>query len=196
MKPLMIATSNAHKVEEFCRMLEPLGYEIQSLLDYQDSFDIEETGTTFQENALIKARTVYEKLHIPVISDDSGLAVNAMNGAPGIYSARFMGYDCDYDIKNQAIIDAVAQSQDKGAQYVCAIAYVEENGLEHVFTGIVEGEITTEMMGTNGFGYDPIFYYPPYGTTLANVSEDQKNQVSHRYRALKQLMEYMEDKDS
>lgn len=193
MKPLMIATANAHKVEEFCRMLEPLGYEVHSLLDCEQSFEIAETGTTFQENALIKARTVYEKLHIPVISDDSGLAVNAMNGGPGIYSARFMGYDSDYNVKNQAIIDAVAQGDDKGAQYVCAIAFVEENGQEHVFTGTVEGEISSEMTGTNGFGYDPIFYYPPYGTTLADVSEEQKNQVSHRYRALKQLIAYMEE---
>lgn len=196
MKPLMIATANAHKVEEFRQMLEPLGFEIHSLLDFEKPFDIEETGTTFQENALIKARAVYEKLKIPVISDDSGLAVNAMDGAPGIYSARFMGYDCGYDKKNQAIMDAVAQSEDKGAQYVCAIAYVDDNGEDHIYTGILEGEIASEMIGTNGFGYDPIFYYPPYGTTLANVSEEKKNLVSHRYRALKQLMDDLKERSS
>lgn len=196
MKPLMIATANTHKVEEFRQMLEPLGFEVHSLLECSQPIDIEETGQTFQENALIKARTVYEQLHIPVISDDSGLAVNAMNGAPGIYSARFMGRDSDYALKNQAIMDTVAQADDKGAQYVCAIAYVDENGHEQVFTGTVEGTITTEMIGTNGFGYDPIFYYPPYGTTLANVSEEKKNQVSHRFRALQQLIAYLEESSS
>lgn len=196
MKPLMIATTNAHKVEEFRQMLEPLGYEIHSLLECSTKMDIEETGQTFQENALIKARTVYEQLHIPVISDDSGLAVNAMNGGPGIYSARFMGRDCDYATKNQAIMDVVARSDDKGAQFICAIAYVDANGHEEVFTGTVEGTIATEMKGSNGFGYDPIFYYPPYGTTLADVSEAKKNQVSHRSRALQQLIAYLKEPQS
>lgn len=196
MKPLMIATTNAHKVEEFRQMLEPLGYEIHSLLECSTKIDIEETGQTFQENALIKARTVYEQLHIPVISDDSGLAVNAMNGGPGIYSARFMGRDCDYATKNQAIMDVVARSDDKGAQFICAIAYVDANGHEEVFTGTVEGTIATEMKGSNGFGYDPIFYYPPYGTTLADVSEAKKNQVSHRSRALQQLIAYLKEPQS
>lgn len=196
MKPLMIATTNAHKVEEFRQMLEPLGYEIHSLLECPTKIDIEETGQTFQENALIKARTVYEQLHIPVISDDSGLAVNAMNGGPGIYSARFMGRDCDYATKNQAIMDVVARSDDKGAQFICAIAYVDANGHEEVFTGTVEGTIATEMKGSNGFGYDPIFYYPPYGTTLADVSEAKKNQVSHRSRALQQLIAYLKEPQS
>lgn len=191
MKPLMIATANAHKVAEFKQMLEPLGFEITSLLDLATPIDIEETGTTFEENALIKARTIYEQLHIPVISDDSGLAVNAMNGAPGVYSARFMGYDTSYDVKNNAIIDAVKQADDNGAQFVCAIAYVEQDGNEHVFTGVVEGLITDTIIGESGFGYDPIFYYPPFETTLANVSEAQKNSVSHRACALAKLIEYM-----
>lgn len=194
MKPLMIATSNAHKVTEFKQMLEPLGYEVKSLLDLKESIPIEETGTTFCENALIKARVIYERLHIAVVSDDSGLAVNALDGAPGIYSARYMGHDTSYEEKNQAIIAAVNQHQDRGAQFVCAIAYIEANGTEHVFTGVVEGEIAQASCGENGFGYDPIFYYPPYKTTLANVSEAMKNKVSHRGRALKKLVAFMEEK--
>lgn len=194
MKPLMIATANAHKVAEFKQMLEPLGYDIKSLLDLKEPIEIEETGTTFEENALIKARTIHECLHIPVISDDSGLAVNAMHGAPGVYSARFMGHDTSYEVKNKAIIEEVKKSEDKGAQFVCAIAYVEADGKEHVFTGVVEGTIAEEIIGAKGFGYDPIFYYPPFQTTLANVSEEQKNSVSHRARALAKLVAYMEGK--
>lgn len=177
-------------------MLEPFGYEVKSLLDLDDAIAIEENGATFQENALIKARAIHEKLQIAVVSDDSGLAVNAMNGAPGIYSARFMGEDNGYDVKNQAIIDEVNKHTDRGAQFICAMAYIEQDGSEHVFTGVVEGEIATEIIGEGGFGYDPIFYYPPYQTTLANVSEDQKHKVSHRGRALAQLIAYMEEHHS
>lgn len=192
MKEIMIATSNAHKVEEFKTMLEPLGYQVKSLLDLPDPIDIEETGTTFQENALIKAKTIQALLHTEVIADDSGLAVNALDGQPGIYSARFMGRDTSYDIKNQYIIDQCKNAADKGCQFVCAIAYVNKDGEEKVFTGIVEGIIAQRMEGAKGFGYDPIFYYPPYQTTLANVSEEKKNAISHRGRALAQLLAYLE----
>lgn len=193
MKQIMIATSNAHKVEEFKRMLQPYGYEVSSLLDLDEEIDIEENGTTFEENALIKAKTIYDKLHIEVIADDSGLAVNAMNGEPGIYSARFLGRDTSYDVKNQYIIDQVKDAQDKGAQFVCAIAYIDADGHENVFTGVVEGEIYDHIEGAKGFGYDPIFYYPPFKTTLANVSEDQKNDVSHRGKAIQMLLNYMKE---
>ncbi len=192
MKKILLATSNAHKAEEFKEMLEPLGYTVTSLLDFDEEFDIEETGTTFEENALIKAKTIHDKLGIEVIADDSGLMVNALDGAPGIYSARFMGKDTSYDIKNQYIIDQCKNAEDKRCQFVCAIAYVEENGESHVFTGIVEGIVAERIEGQKGFGYDPLFYYPPYKTTLANVSEDQKNAVSHRGRALKQFVEFIE----
>lgn len=190
----MIATANAHKVDEFKMMLEPLGYEVLSLLDMENPIDIEETGTTFEENALIKVRTLYEALHMPIISDDSGLAVNAMDGAPGVYSARFMGYDTPYQIKNQHIIDIVNKSDDRGAQYVCVIAYVDEIGNEYTFRGEVEGEIAHAQLGEHGFGYDPIFYYPPFHTTLANVDETKKNKISHRANALAKLIVFMEDK--
>ena len=192
MKKIMIATSNAHKVEEFKSMLEPLGYEVSSLLDLDEEIEIIENGTTFQENALIKAKTIQSKLHIPAIADDSGLAVNALHGEPGIYSARFMGRDTSYDIKNQYIIDEVKKADDKGCQYVCAIAYVSNDGDEQVFTGICEGIVAEEMIGNKGFGYDPLFYYPEYKTTLANVSEEKKNAISHRGIALRELIAYLE----
>lgn len=191
MKEILIATSNLHKVEEFKKMLEPLGYTIKSCLDLDEPVEIDETGTTFEENSLIKARTLHEMFHTAVMADDSGLAVDAMDGAPGVYSARFMGHDTSYTVKNNAIIEAV-KGKPRGAQFVCAIAYVEEDGTEHVFKGVVEGEIAETIIGEHGFGYDPIFYYPPYGTTLANVSDEMKNAISHRGRALKQCVEYLE----
>ena len=191
MKEILIATSNLHKVEEFKKMLEPLGYTIKSCLDLDEPVEIDETGTTFEENSLIKARTLHEMFHTAVMADDSGLAVDAMDGAPGVYSARFMGHDTSYTVKNNAILEAV-KGKPRGAQFVCAIAYVEEDGTEHVFKGVVEGEIAETIIGEHGFGYDPIFYYPPYGTTLANVSDEMKNAVSHRGRALKQCVEYLE----
>ena len=192
MKEIMIATSNAHKVEEFREMLEPLGIQVRSLLDLEEKVEIEETGTTFAENAMIKALNVHERLGIPVISDDSGLEVDAMDKAPGVYSARFLGYDTPYEEKNQYIMDQV-EGKTRTARYVCAIAYVEEDGARHVFTGVVEGEIADHARGEKGFGYDPIFYYPPYGATLAEVSEEKKNAISHRGRALAQLIAYMKE---
>ena len=192
MKEIMIATSNAHKVEEFREMLEPLGIQVRSLLDLEEKVEIEETGTTFAENAMIKALSVHERLGIPVISDDSGLEVDAMDKAPGVYSARFLGYDTPYEEKNQYIMDQV-KGKTRTARYVCAIAYVEEDGAGHVFTGVAEGEIADHARGEKGFGYDPIFYYPPYGATLAEVSEEKKNAISHRGRALAQLIAYMKE---
>ena len=192
MKEIMIATSNAHKVEEFREMLEPLGIQVRSLLEQEEKVEIEETGTTFAENAMIKALSVHERLGIPVISDDSGLEVDAMDKAPGVYSARFLGYDTPYEEKNQYIMDQV-KGKTRTARYVCAIAYVEEDGAGHVFTGVVEGEIADHARGEKGFGYDPIFYYPPYGATLAEVSEEKKNAISHRGRALAQLIAYMKE---
>lgn len=192
MKEIMIATSNAHKVEEFREMLEPLGFQVRSLLDLNEQIEIEETGTTFAENAMIKAETVHARLGIPVISDDSGLEVDAMDKAPGVYSARFLGYDTAYEVKNQFIMDQV-KGKARSARYVCAIAYVEKDGTAHVFTGVVEGEIADHARGDKGFGYDPIFYYPPYAATLAEVSEEQKNAISHRGRALAQLIAYMKE---
>lgn len=196
MKEIMIATSNAHKVEEFKHMLEPYGYEVKSLLDLDQEMEIEENGTTFEENALIKASAIHDLLGIEVIADDSGLAVNAMNGEPGVYSARFLGRDTSYDVKNQYIIDQCRHAEDKGAQFVCAIAYVKQDGSHKIYRGVVEGEIYDHIEGEKGFGYDPIFYYPPFHTTLANVSENQKNEVSHRGIALRMLVDDLKKGES
>ncbi len=192
MKTIWLATNNLHKLEEFQTMLKDKA-QVKCLKDLKEPVEIEETGTTFEENALIKARSLYHVLHEPVISDDSGLEVDAMNGMPGVYSARFMGEDTSYTIKNQAIIDAV-QGKQKTARYVCVIAYIDENGNEKTFRGTIEGEIHPVPLGNKGFGYDPIFYYPPFHTTLANVSEEMKNSVSHRGAALRLFLEELGEK--
>lgn len=186
MKKIWIATSNAHKVEEFQKML---GEDVQvcSLKDLDQEVEIVENGKTFEENALIKARSLYDVLHQPVISDDSGLEVDAMDKAPGVYSARWMGEDTSYDVKNAQIIKNV-EGKTRTARFVCVIAYIDENGKGHTYRGEVQGQINDKILGSNGFGYDPIFYYPEYGTTLANVSSEMKNKVSHRSRALEKFL--------
>lgn len=186
MKTIWIATKNKHKVEEFEKMLKDK-VQVKCLLDLEEPVEIIENGKTFEENALIKARQLYEHLHQPVISDDSGIEVDAMDKMPGVYSARWMGEDTSYEIKNQAIMDNV-KGKDRTARYVCVIAYIDENGKEAVYRGEVEGQIYDKAIGENGFGYDPIFYYPPYQTTLANVSDEMKNKISHRGKALELFM--------
>lgn len=192
MKTIWIATSNPHKVEEFQTMFEDK-VEVKCLKDLNQELDIVEDGKTFEENALIKARALYNVLHEPVISDDSGLEVDALDKQPGVHSARWMGEDTSYDIKNQAIIDAV-QGKDRSARFVCVIAFIDEEGNEYTYRGTIEGQINDEIVGNNGFGYDPIFYYPPFQTTTANVSEEMKNSVSHRGNALKAFMKDWGDK--
>lgn len=194
MKEILIATSNDHKVEEFKEMLEPLGYQVKSLKDLPEKIKIEETGKTFEENSMIKAMTLHQALGCAVMADDSGLMVDALDGAPGVYSARFMGEDTSYDIKNQYIIDAV-KGKERGAQFVCVISYVEKDGTATSYKGVVRGEINDCILGDKGFGYDPIFYYPPYQTTLANVNEEMKNAVSHRGIALRQCVEYLKGRE-
>ena len=194
MKEILIATSNSHKVEEFKEMLEPLGYQVRSLKDLPEKIEINETGKTFEENSMIKAMTLHQALGCAVMADDSGLMVDALDGAPGVYSARFMGEDTSYDLKNQYIIDAV-RGKERGAQFVCVISYVEKDGTATSYKGVVRGEINDCILGDKGFGYDPIFYYPPYHTTLANVSEEMKNAVSHRGIALRACVEYLKGRE-
>lgn len=193
MKTIWIATSNPHKVEEFQTMLGP-NVEVKSMKDLGQEVSIVEDGKTFEENALIKARALYKVIHQPVISDDSGLEVDALDKKPGVHSARWMGEDTPYTIKNQAIIDALKDKKDRSARFVCVIAYIDEDGKEYTYRGTIEGQINDKIVGVNGFGYDPIFYYPPFHTTTANVSEELKNSVSHRGNALKAFLADWGDK--
>lgn len=191
MKEVVIATSNSHKVDEFKAMLASLNIEVKSMLDLKINEEIEENGITFEENALIKARWLAKKLNCACIADDSGLEIDCLNKEPGIYSARYMGYDTSYVEKNLNLIKRCEGQIDRTCRFVCAIAICYPDGSEFVFRGTIEGRVAYEIKGENGFGYDPIFYYPPQHTTLANVDPFIKNKISHRYRALGLLLEHL-----
>lgn len=194
MKEIVVATTNKGKLKEISAMLEKLGIEVKSIKDVLGyNPDIEETGTTFTENAVIKAETVMNMIHMPTLADDSGLEVDALNKQPGIYSSRFMGEDTSYDIKNQWIIDAVKDKEDKTTRFVCAMALAIPDEETKTFLGTFEGKINDCIDGENGFGYDPIFYYPPLKKTSAVMTMEEKNKVSHRAKALKALYNYLEE---
>lgn len=194
MKEIIVASTNEGKIREIKAMLDQIGIEVKSLKDvFDEDIDIEENGQTFQENALIKAQTICDFIHKPVLADDSGLEVNALNGGPGIYSARFMGHDTSYDIKNQYIIDAV-KGKDRGARFVCAMALCIPNEEPILIEEYFNGEINDKIEGENGFGYDPIFYVPELHKTSAMLTLEEKNQYSHRAKALKKLYEILKNK--
>ena len=152
-----------------------------------------EDGTTFEENAIIKAKTIMEITGEIAIADDSGLEVDYLDGAPGIYSARFLGEDTSYDIKNNYIIDKLkdAKGKERSARFVCAVAAAFPDGQSKVIRGTMEGSIGYEIKGENGFGYDPIFYLPQYGKYSAELTSDEKNAISHRGEALRRIREVL-----
>lgn len=194
MKEIIVASTNEGKIREIKAMLDQIGIEVKSLKDvFDEDIDIEENGETFQANALIKAQTICDRIHKPVLADDSGLEVNALDGGPGIYSARFMGHDTSYDIKNQYIIDAV-KGKDRGARFVCAMALCIPGEEPILIEEYFNGEINDKIEGENGFGYDPIFYVPELQKTSASLTLEEKNQYSHRAKALKKLYEILKSK--
>ena len=186
---IVFATGNEGKMREVRLILQDLGFPVLSMKEAGVSLDIEENGTTFAENAMIKARAVWEKTGGIVLADDSGLLVDYLGGEPGVYSARYLGEDTSYEIKNQAIIDrlADAKEEERTARFVSAIAAVLPDGSELVTEGTVEGLIAHEPAGNGGFGYDPIFYLPEYGVTSAEIPIENKNEISHRGKALEAM---------
>lgn len=184
---IIMATSNENKVREVREMLEGSDLEIVSLKEAGISADIDENGTTFAENALIKARAIRDISKQIVMADDSGLVIDALGGEPGVYSARFMGEDTSYDIKNGEILRRLENvpEEDRSARFVCAIAIAYPEGREETFEGFFEGRIAHKAAGENGFGYDPIFYVPERGCTSAELSPEEKNSMSHRGKALR-----------
>ncbi len=186
---IIVATGNEGKMREVRLILADLGIEIISMKEAGASCEIEETGSSFAENAEIKAKAVWEQTGHIVLADDSGLVVDYLGGEPGIYSARYMGEDTSYEIKNQAIIDRVAEAkeEERKARFVSAIAAVLPDGTILHTEGTVEGEIAYQPAGTEGFGYDPIFYLPEYGMTSAQIPIEKKNEISHRGKALEAM---------
>ena len=186
MKKLIFATGNENKMKEIRMILGDLDYEILSMKEAGIDADIVEDGKTFEENAIIKAIAISKLSGCLVLADDSGLEVDYMDKMPGIYSARWMGEDTSYRIKNKAIIDKLEGVPDekRTARFVCAIAAAFPDGRVVTKRGTIEGIIGYEERGENGFGYDPIFFLPEYGKTTAELSPEEKNQISHRGRAL------------
>ena len=191
MTKIILASNNQNKVAEVKEILKDKNVEIVSLKEAGIDVDVEENGTTFEENALIKARAVCKMTGSVTMADDSGLEVDYLDKQPGVYSARFIGHDTSYDIKNKAIIDKLegVEGDARSARFVAAIAVVFPDGKEIVTRGTMEGLIAREPAGDNGFGYDPIVYLPEYGMTSAQLSPEEKNKISHRGKALKKMAE-------
>ena len=187
MKEIIVASTNQGKIKEIKAMLKDIDIEVLSMKDVlEQELEIEETGTTFKENALIKAQTIANIVNKPVLADDSGLEVDALDKQPGSYSARFLGADTSYNIKNQYIIDAL-KDKERTARFVCAMALVIPGQEPILIEETMEGLINDKIEGANGFGYDPIFYFPPCQMTSAMMSMEEKNKYSHRAKALKKL---------
>ncbi|HJC62851.1 MAG TPA: XTP/dITP diphosphatase [Candidatus Blautia merdavium] len=197
MKRLIFATGNKDKMKEIREILGSLPVEILSMKEAGIQAEIEEDGKSFEENALIKARAVCRLAGEMVLADDSGLEIDYLNGEPGIYSARYMGEDTSYRIKNQNLMDRLSGVPDekRTARFVCAIAAAFPDGREYVVRGTIEGRIGYEERGENGFGYDPIFYLPDRDVSTAQLSREEKNSISHRGNALKKMKELLEKED-
>lgn len=189
MKKIIVATQNKGKVKEIKEILADLDIEVQTMGEAGIDIDIEENGTTFEENAIIKAEAISKLTDAMVIADDSGLEIDCLNKEPGVYSARYLGKDTPYEVKNQMILDRLKDvpKEERTARFVCSVALAEA-GKETVTTyGIIEGYIGYQSEGTNGFGYDPIFFVDELGTSTANISAEEKNKISHRAKALNAL---------
>lgn len=191
MEKIIFATGNQNKMKEIREIMSNIGDRIFSLKEVGIEADIEENGTTFEENAIIKAKAICELTGQVVLADDSGLEVDYMDKAPGVYSARYLGEDTPYSIKNQTIIKNLehAEGEERSARFVCVIAAAFPDGRVITARGVIEGLIAYEEKGANGFGYDPIFYVPEYNMTTAQMDSEQKNSISHRGNALRLMKE-------
>ncbi len=184
---LLIATNNLNKKREIDEILGPLGFDTVIPKELGIDFDPIEDGTTFEENAMIKAQCGYDLTGIGTIADDSGLCVNALDGRPGIYSARYGGEEASYSEKIALLQQELGDASDRSASFECAIACVLSEDITFTVTGRCLGEIAHETAGTGGFGYDPIFYIPSQGKTFSELTDDEKNAISHRGAALAAL---------
>ena len=188
---LVFATNNKHKLEEV-RDIVGDRVEILSLNDINCNDEIPETADTLQGNALIKARYIYEKYGVDCFADDTGLEVETLDGAPGVYSARYAGEECDSEANMQKLLQNLTGKSERSAQFRTVIALII-NGEEKLFNGVVKGEISTGKMGDSGFGYDPIFIPEGFSQSFAQMSSEMKNSISHRYRATEQLSNYLKE---
>ena len=193
---VVLASKNRHKLEEISQITQKFDMELVLQSELGVDIDVEETGTTFEENSFLKAQAVMQATGLPALADDSGITVDALNGEPGIYSARY-GFDPTLDDwgRLQLLLKNTEQVPDgrRQAQFVCVITLVTPEGQTIQARGEVHGELLRSPAGENGFGYDPIFYYPPYGKTRAQATPEEKNRVSHRAVALKVLYQKLKE---
>ena len=213
MKQLIIfATGNRNKIHEILEIIDDPSVTVMSMKEAGVAADPEEDGSTFEENALIKARAVYDVIRaqraagtlsfddtdtdITVLSDDSGLEIDALGGEPGIYSACYLGHDTDYTYKMNKILERLSgvPDEERTARFVAAVAAVFSDGTEQVVRGTMEGRIGHRILGNNGFGYDPFFFLPEYNKTSAEITEEEKNAISHRGKALRAMMGILRDR--
>ena len=191
---LIIASNNKGKIREYKDIFEPFGFEVRSQGEENIRLEVEETGTTFAQNAVLKARAIYEISRCCVISDDSGLEVEALGGEPGLYSARYKGLKTEHE-RRIAVLKGLEGKENRNARFVTCICFVDETGKEHLFTGIWNGVIAEKEEGTNGFGYDPIFISEDGdGKTTASMPFSFKETYSHRATAVKALMNYLQSR--
>jgi non-canonical purine NTP pyrophosphatase (RdgB/HAM1 family) len=190
MNSIVVASTNAHKIKEIAAILKPYGWEVKSLLDFPNLPDVRETGSTFEENAILKATTIAKVLNQPVLADDSGIEVDALNGMPGVLSARWAGSQKDDSANLNLLLSQLADvpAERRAARYVCVAAYATPAGETKTARGEWEGVVGFELAGSNGFGYDPIFYLPELGKSVAELSAAQKDERSHRHRAFNALV--------
>lgn len=195
MKKIIIATKNKGKAKDFEALFAPLGYDVLTLHDVAEEMDVEETGTTFEENALLKATALADHLQTIVIADDSGLEIDALDGRPGIYSARYAGEDKSDEANIDKVLEELkdVKELERSARFVCAIAVASPTKEPFTVRGTCEGMIATERKGNNGFGYDPIFYVPSEKKMMAELSGEEKGAISHRGNAIKQLASNLTD---
>lgn len=193
MKKVLIATNNKGKAKDFEALFKPFGIEVLTLNDIEQDIDVEETGVTFEENAILKAETVSKLLGVMVISDDSGLEIDKLNGAPGVYSARYAGSLKSDEANIEKVLTELqgVPETERTARFRCVLAVAGPNQKTVTFSGSCEGKILTGKRGTNGFGYDPIFYLPQMDRAMAELSPEEKGQISHRGAALQQLKEHL-----
>ncbi len=190
-KEIIIATRNKGKVEEFKQLLSQKYEKILSLLDFEDIPEIIEDRGSFSGNALKKAETISKLFNRTTVADDSGLVVESLGGEPGIYSARYAGKDASDDKNIEKLLENMHGIKNRNAKFVCALAIVFPDGKKKVFEGECHGEITEKKIGTNGFGYDPVFYLSQYKKTMAEIEPDIKNSISHRSESTKKLINYL-----
>jgi XTP/dITP diphosphohydrolase len=189
---LLLATSNQGKLREAREILSDLPFDLRTLSDCESIQPVAETGATFIENASLKATGYASQTRLLTLADDSGLEIEALHGEPGVLSARYLGEDVPYPVRNRSILAELQNYENRAAQFVCSIAIAGSNGnLLNIFTGVCEGRIATELRGTGGFGYDPIFIPDGFEWTLGELPAEVKNRISHRGRALAEAHEFL-----